>query len=251
MPFFKWNGHRLHYRERGEGPLLLVLPGNTASSACHPGELAYYCDRYHVVSLDFLGTGQSDRVAVWADGWWEGNAHQAAALVSHLGEADCVVMGTSGGGVVALHMAHLLPDLVRAVIADSCGERFRQGMLGILVKDRAQRTPGQIGFWKAAHGAGWEQVIEADTEMMRRFSAQGGDWFRGCLPSIRCPVLLTASWRDPFLPDAGRKLCNMAEQIDDCRVYLHSDGDHPLIWSRPDVFRAVSDFFLQAVRGLE
>ena len=57
MPYLEWKGQRLFYRERGEGELLLVLPGNTASSACHEGELAYWSERYHVVSLDYLGIG--------------------------------------------------------------------------------------------------------------------------------------------------------------------------------------------------
>ena len=42
MPNFIHNSQRLFYREQGEGPLLLILPGNTASSACHPEEVAYF-----------------------------------------------------------------------------------------------------------------------------------------------------------------------------------------------------------------
>ena len=171
MPHFIWNGHRLFYRERGEGPLLLLLPGNTASSACHGGELAHFAGRYHVVALDFLGTGQSDRVEVWADDWWAQGAHQAAALVEHLGNVGCIVMGTSGGAVIALLMASAYPERVRAVIADSCEERFPKALLQkIVVQDRAQHTPGQIAFWEGAHGANWEQVVDADTEMLRRFA---------------------------------------------------------------------------------
>ena len=45
MPHFEWKGQRLFYRERGEGELLLVLPGNTASSACHDGELRRFGSR--------------------------------------------------------------------------------------------------------------------------------------------------------------------------------------------------------------
>ena len=62
MPYFEWKGRRLFYRQRGEGDLLLILPGNTASSACHEAELAYFSDRYQVVALDFLGSG--DRIAL-------------------------------------------------------------------------------------------------------------------------------------------------------------------------------------------
>ena len=250
VPYFQWNGHRLFYRERGEGPLLLVLPGNTASSACHQGELGHFSRRYHVAALDFLGTGRSDRVEVWAGDWWEQGARQAAALVEHLGCADCIVIGTSGGAVIALWMASLYPERVRAAIADSFEERFPAALMQkAVIEDRAQRTLGQVSFWEGAHGADWEQVVDADTEMLRRFAQGGGDWFQGCLSQVRCPVLLTGSRLDPLVPDAGEGLCRVAEQIADCRVYLHNDGGHPLMWSRPRVFRAISEVFLQGIEG--
>ena len=248
MPYFEWSGRRLFYRERGKGELLLVLPGNTASSACHDGELAHWSNRYHVASLDYLGTGRSERVSVWADDWYEQGAHQAAALVEHLGYSTFTVMGTSGGAVVALLLAALYPARVRAVIADSFGERFpKERVQAHLIEDRAQRTPGQVAFWESAHGADWEHVVEADTDMLVRLAERGGDWFAGRLGQVRCPVLLTASREDELAPDAGRQALAVAEQIADCRVYVHSVGEHPLMWSRPCEFRALSDCFVGSV----
>ena len=84
MPYFSSDGHRLFYREKGTGELLLILPGNTASSACLGDEISYFSDRYHVVSTDFLGTGKSDRLPVWPLDWWEQGARDAAALVTIL-----------------------------------------------------------------------------------------------------------------------------------------------------------------------
>jgi valacyclovir hydrolase len=250
VPYATWNGHRLFYRERGVGPLLLVFPGNTASSASHAGELDHLSERYHAVAVDYLGTGQSDRVQVWAAKWWEQGARQAAALVSHLGHADCIAMGTSGGAVVALLMAILYPMRVRAVIADSVAACFSEEMLQRnVIADRSRRTPEQVLFWKNAHGADWEQVVNADTEMLQRFVEGGGDWFAGRLNEIQCPVLLTASRQDPFLPEVGRQACSMAEKIGDCRVFLDSEGDHPLMWSRPQDFWAVCDRFLATIEG--
>ena len=245
MPYFKWKGHRLAYRERGEGDLLLVLPGNTASSMCHDGELAYWSDRWRVASLDYLGTGGSDRVEVWADDWFDQGAHQAAALVESLGYATCTVMGTSGGAVVALLLAALYPDRVRAVIADSFEERFplEQAQTS-LIPDRAQRTAGQASFWQAAHGADWEQVVDADTQMLVRLAERGGDWFKGRLERIRCPVLLTATREDDLVPDAGRQVLAVSAQLADCRVFVNSRGGHPLMWSRPQDFRPICETFL-------
>jgi pimeloyl-ACP methyl ester carboxylesterase len=245
MPHFEWRGHRLYYREQGEGDLLLILHGNTASSFCHQGELAHFGARYRAVAMDVLGVGQSDRVPVWDDDWWAQGAAQASALLSHLGHLHCIAVGTSGGGVIALLMAIRFPGSVRSVVADSCVERLTPRMLrqGV-IHDRARRTPYQVAFWAQAHGVDWEQVVRADTHLLRRFVESGGDWYEGRLRAIQCPVLLTASLRDTLLPGIGVQVGHMADQIPDCRAYLHHEGDHPLMWSQAQVFRAACDRFL-------
>jgi pimeloyl-ACP methyl ester carboxylesterase len=223
---------------------LLILPGNTASSACHEGELSYFGERYHAVSLDFRGTGQSERLPVWPDTWWEQGADDVAALVDHLGESPAILIGCSGGAAVALLAAIAHPECVRAVIADSEVEQYPAAPLEAALAEREKRTEGQIAFWQHAHGADWEQVVAADTAMLRRFGELGGDFFGGRLGSIRCPVLFTASLRDPLLPEVGAQVLDMARQVPDSRVYLHSTGEHPLMWSQADVFRRVCDGFL-------
>jgi valacyclovir hydrolase len=248
MPYFVWNHHRIFYRQRGSGTLLVLLPGNTSSSVNLQGELAYFSDRFNVVGLDFLGTGQSDRIEVWADEWWLQGAHQVHGLVQHLGYRGAVLVGTSGGAVVALLTAIHYPDIVQAVIADSFGTRFTQEMFqNKLIEDRNQNSPGQVVFWKAAHGPYWKRVIDADTAMIERFVGQGGDWFRGQLDQVQCPVLVTGSKGDHLVPEIARQAASVAEQIPNCRVYLQHEGIHPLIWSGPDIFRRVSDIFLTSI----
>jgi pimeloyl-ACP methyl ester carboxylesterase len=121
-------------------------------------------------------------------------------------------------------------------------------MLNALIQERVQHTPEQIAFWQGAHGDDWEQVVEADTNLMRRFAEHGGDWFGSRLGDVQCPVLLTASMRDTALPRVTHRNCRMAEQIPDCRLYLHNKGGHPLMWSQPETFRAVADQFLRAIK---
>jgi len=250
MPYFSWNDHQIFYREQGEGPLLLILPGNTASSICCQGEIDYFSSRYHTASLDFLGTGKSERVAIWGQDWWADGSSQTKSLVKHLGYQDCIVMGTSGGAVSALLMAIHFPEIVHAVIADSCVEQISKAFTqNHLVKDRNRRSAGQVKFWEFAHRADWEQVIEADTAMLLRFADQGGDWFKGRLCEIQCPVLLTASKQDNALPQVVGQVNRMSKQIANCRVFLNNEGRHPLMWSSPQDFRSISDYFLQAVSG--
>ena len=245
MPYFDYLQHRLFYRQKGEGPLLLILPGNTASSVCHQGELDHFGQRYCAVSLDFLGTGASDRIQVWPEDWWETGAAQVEALIAHLGYEVALLLGTSGGAVIALLAAILYPERVRGVVADSTVERFSPEMLQQnVVEGRSPRTPDQIRFWSFAHGADWEQVIEADTAVLRHLAEAGGDWFQGRLGEIQCPVLLTASLRDEFFPDVAAQVSSIALQIPDCSIFLANQGGHPLMWTRAALFRRVVDSFL-------
>jgi valacyclovir hydrolase len=244
MPFFSNDGHRLHYREAGTGPLLLVLPGNTASSACHEGEMRHFSIRYHVVAMDFWGTGQSDRMAVWPNDWWERGAHDAAALITHLGYPRAFVMGTSGGADVALLVAILHPSEVSGVIADSTVEHFRPPMLSKAIQDRLRYTEGQVAFWRGAHGDDWRKVVEADSDFLLRYERAGGDIFQGRIAGIRCPVLLSGSLKDDGLPDVEIQLRAMARQLANGRLFLAAEGGHPLMWSRPEEFRREADAFL-------
>jgi pimeloyl-ACP methyl ester carboxylesterase len=248
MPYFTNDGHRLHYREAGSGPLLLLLHGNTTSSICHQGELDHYCDRFHVVAPDFLGTGLSDRLEEWPDDWWAQGARDAAALAAHLGYQRAYVAGTSGGAIAALLMAIHFPDLVEAVIADSCVALATPEQRRAEVAFRSRRSPGQIAFWSRAQGEDWEQVVETDSRLLLRVAAKGGDPFHGRLSSIRCPVLLTGSLRDKSLPTLDAQICEMARQIPCSQLFMANEGSHPLMWSAPEIFRQVADLFLVSHR---
>lgn len=244
MPFFVHGGRRLYYREQGEGPLLLVLPGNTATSASHTGEVDYYSQRFQVVSMDFWGTGQSDRVDQFPLDWFQIAAADAAALAAHLSTEKAIWLGVSGGGVIALLAAIHYPERVRAVIVDSTAERLTDDWFKNFIADRAKRSAGQIHFWSSAQGDNWQQVIDADTNFLSRLPRQGGDLYDGRLKEIGCPVLFTASLQDQLIPDVGGQVLKMASQISASQVFITNQGGHPLMWSCPALFRQVSDMFI-------
>lgn len=248
MPYLNYNDNRLFYREQGEGKLLILLPGNTASSVWHEGEMAWLSRHYRVAALDFLGTGRSDRVANWPREWFFQGACQAEALAEFLKEESCIVMGTSGGGVVALLMAIHFPKRVSAVVADSCVEIFRPENLHQELSEREKRSPESVAFWETAHGDDWENVIAADSRLLLQMAEKGGDCFDGTLGRIQCPVLLTASLQDSTLaPDAALQICRMGKKIEESRIFLSHSGDHPFMWTNPDEFREIAEIFLKRI----
>ena len=245
MPYFSNDNLSLFYRKQGSGDLLLILPGNTASSSCHHGELDYFGQNYHTVSPDFRGTGKSQRISSWSQEWWDKCTEDIASLISHLGEKQCVIIGTSGGASMALLFAIRYPGQVAGVIADSCAEIYSPERLRKEVSDRSCRTKEQVDFWTYAHGKDWEEVVDADSRLLLDLADQGGDLFKGRLKTVKCPVLFTGSLQDSFIPDIGEQNISMSKQIPNSRVFLVNEGDHPLIWNFTDVFRSVCDQFLK------
>ncbi len=181
----------------------------------------------------------------WPDDWWDKCADDAAALISHLGEQQCIVMGTSGGANIALLLAIRYPEYVAGVIADSCAEVYSPGNLRNEVSNRDLRTEEQIGFWQYANGDDWEAVVNADSGLLMNFADQGGSLFNGKLDTIQCPVLLTGSLKDSFIPDIGEQNIRMAGQIQNSSAFFSNDGDHPFMWTCPDAFRSASRQFLK------
>ncbi|MCN9244305.1 alpha/beta hydrolase [Streptomyces sp. RY43-2] len=109
----------LHYDVRGDGPVLLVLPGG----AGHPGGLDAMTDplttHFTVVTYDPLGLAhgrlglpvEEQRVEMWSEGAWR-------VLQEVLPDGESAyVFGASSGGIAALDLLARHPERLRHVVA--------------------------------------------------------------------------------------------------------------------------------------
>ncbi|MGZ6751939.1 MAG: alpha/beta fold hydrolase, partial [Nocardioides sp.] len=111
---------RLEYTEYGAGDAWVVLlHGQLMPRRMQqPLARALAAEGLHVVTLDLLGHGRSDRPAdphVYSMTAW---AEQVVALLDHLGAPQAVVGGTSLGANVSLEVAVLAPERVRGLIVE-------------------------------------------------------------------------------------------------------------------------------------
>jgi pimeloyl-ACP methyl ester carboxylesterase len=111
---------RLEYTEYGGGDAWVVLlHGQLMPRRMQqPLARALAAEGLHVVTLDLLGHGRSDRPAdphLYSMTAW---AEQVIALLDHLGAAQAVVGGTSLGANVSLEVAVLAPERVRGLIVE-------------------------------------------------------------------------------------------------------------------------------------
>jgi pimeloyl-ACP methyl ester carboxylesterase len=146
-------------------------------------------------------------------------------------------------------MAILHPQRIKAVIADSVSQSYPPGHFTREAENRAARTPGQVAFWSSAHGSNWEKVVDADSSLLSRLDAanpDGVNLFGDRLCQVHCPVLFTVSLTDSLLPDPGRQAVDMSQQIPGSWLFTLHAGDHPLMWSCPAAFQAISREFLRS-----
>ncbi len=95
--------HRVHVRELGDGPPLLLVHGLMTTSYSFPYVVAPLAERFRVVVPDLVGAGRSDKPDV---------EYSPTALAAWLGElmralgiTGCPVIGNSLGGYLCMHLA--------------------------------------------------------------------------------------------------------------------------------------------------
>jgi pimeloyl-ACP methyl ester carboxylesterase len=111
---------RLEYTEYGAGDSWVVLlHGQLMPRRMQqPLARALASEGMHVVTLDLLGHGRSDRPADPLVYSMTAFAEQVVALLDHLGAPQAVVGGTSLGANVSLEVATIAPERVRGLIVE-------------------------------------------------------------------------------------------------------------------------------------
>jgi len=131
---------RFHYLEWGDPdrpPMLLLHGGNQSA---HSWDLVslHLADRYRVVAPDQRGHGDSE----WSresDYTLGALARDAAALIRERDLQRPIVVGHSMGGMVALLLAKLHPELLRALVIVDVGPEISERGTGS-IRDFVQRT---------------------------------------------------------------------------------------------------------------
>ena len=113
----------LFYSRAGQGEPLLILHGLFGSSRNWQSLARQYAGHFDVISVDLRNHGQSFH-APQMD--YRVMAEDVSALINSVDVADCLVIGHSMGGKVALQLAIDQPQLLkRMVIADIAPVSYR------------------------------------------------------------------------------------------------------------------------------
>ena len=193
MSYFNYQSQRIYYTESGSGSPVLFLHGNTASSKMFEPLLPLYEETFHVILIDFLGHGNSDRLEEFPANLWIEEARQTVALLEHLKLGRVNLVGTSGGAWVAINAALERPELVGKVVADSFdGRTLADDFSENLIQERTSSRTDQMAveFYRWCQGEDWECIVDMDTTALVKCAEEKLPLFTRPLSSLQAPLLL-------------------------------------------------------------
>jgi pimeloyl-ACP methyl ester carboxylesterase len=224
---------RLEYTEYGGGDAWVVLlHGQLMPRRMHePLARALAAEGLHVVTLDLLGHGRSDRPEDPLVYSMSSFAGQVVALLDHLGAPQAVVGGTSLGANVSLEVAVLAPERVRGLLVEMpvLDNALEAGILAFAPLLFAARfLPLSISGLRAVTRAVprgvvpfWTGIVldTCDQRPGPMAAAIHGIFFGRIAPSsrtrrqIEVPALVVGHKRDPIHPAADAAM--LAEELPD------------------------------------
>jgi pimeloyl-ACP methyl ester carboxylesterase len=127
--FVQVDGARIHFQEFGDAtkPTILLIHGYTASLYVWKTVAPMLADAgFHVVALDLLGFGYSDKPS-WFDYAIGSQARVVARFMNRLGIGRATIVGSSYGGAVAATLALDYPERVeKLVLVDTvCNDNLK------------------------------------------------------------------------------------------------------------------------------
>lgn len=272
------DGVRLHYLERGSGPVLVMLHGNSfyMGDLLGSGLVDLLARRYRVILFDRPGFGHSSRPR---DRLWTPQAQAALlhrALVA-LGVDRPLVLGHSLGAIVALAMALDFPASVAGLVLASgyyypvanAGAVLASPVAMPLVGDALRYTVAPLVArlaWGRIAGAAFapydvpphffEAVarelalrpgqLRADAEdslfMMTQARAMAHRY-----PQLRLPVAVLAGARDQVV-DSDVHSRRLAAELPNTRLHIVPGAGHMVHYRAPQAFVAQVDAVFEAAR---
>jgi pimeloyl-ACP methyl ester carboxylesterase len=253
MPKLNRDGVELYYETHGEGPVVLLSHGYSATSQMWRGQVAPLSRDHKLVIWDMRGHGRSDYPADPAAYSEAATVADMAALLDAVGAERAVIGGLSLGGYMSLafHRAH--PERVEALLIIDTGPGFRKDEAREGWNQNALRTAERYerdGLGALARGSVEMRTSQHRSAEGLALAARGMLTQRDArvmesLPSIAVPSLVVVGADDtPFLAASDY----MAAKIPGAKKVVIPEAGHAANIDQPDAFNAAVLGFLETLR---
>ncbi|HJW41486.1 MAG TPA: alpha/beta fold hydrolase [Rhizomicrobium sp.] len=247
------DGVGIYYEIHGEGPVILLTHGYSATAEMWRGQIAALSKKYKLVLWDMRGHGRSDYPADQSEYSEAKTVADMAALLDAVGAHQAIIGGLSLGGYMSLAFHATHPERVKALLIIDTGpgyrkdearegwnrnalktaERYETEGLGLLSGGSAERRTAQhrdaTGLARAARG----MLTQANARVIES------------LPSIKVPSIVIVGETDtPFLAASDY----MAAKIPGAEKAVIPDAGHAANIDNPVAFNAALEVFLAKLK---
>jgi pimeloyl-ACP methyl ester carboxylesterase len=220
------DGRRLAYAKmEGRDPCVLFCGGFSSDmTGTKAMALEGHCRDAGRAFVRFDYTGHGASSGAFKDGTLGAWIDDALAIVDRVSEGPLIVVGSSMGGWIMLHVVLARPGRVRALLGIASAPDFAEDLLLPEATPEQRRELEERGYWMQPSAYGGEpypvtaRLIEDGRRRML---------LRGPIP-IRCPVHLLHGQRDADVP--WRTSLRLAERLEseEVTIELVKAGDHRL-----------------------
>jgi pimeloyl-ACP methyl ester carboxylesterase len=213
---------QLHYDLHGQGEPLLWLHGGMGHGPDWQYVFKTPPDGYQLIAPDLRGHGRSTGArAIYS---FKQSALDMFRLLDHLGIGRIKVIGLSGGGITALHMATIEPERVAAMVPISAPAMFPEQARAIQrIYSEAMLNDAERVLMRQRHRR--EGQLDTLFAHMRAF-ADGDDpnFTPRQLATITAETLIVFGDRDPLYP-VGLAL-DLRQAIPNSWLWVVPNGGH-------------------------
>ena len=259
----------LHYLEWGNAaaPPVVMIHGLTGNAHAFDLLAPHFAAKYHVISVDVRGRGDSD----WAaDGDYSNDAYLAdlEGLRQALGLEQFSLVGTSMGGRISLTYAGAYPERVEWTVLNDIGPEVdprggsriasssrdavttfaaieevmawhRENRVGFAAMSDAQQRAAAGHAVKALPDGGYTWKMDPSVRSDPRRPDPEASW--NLARRIPGPVLLVRGGASDLLsPEIARR---MVAEMQDCRMVEVPGVGHAPTLMEPEAFGPVMEFF--------
>jgi pimeloyl-ACP methyl ester carboxylesterase len=253
MAMLARDGVNIYYETHGEGPVILLTHGYSATAQMWAGQIAPLSKHYKLVLWDMRGHGQSDYPDDQAQYSEEATVADMAALLDQVGAKTAIVGGLSLGGYMSLAFNATHPERVRALLIIDTGPGFKKDEAREGWNQNARRTAdryekdglGPLGSASAERATARHRDATGLARAGRGMLTQKTARVIESLPDIKVPSLVVVGEKDtPFLAASDY----MAAKIPGAQKAVIPNAGHAANIDNPAAFNAAIETFLAGLK---
>ncbi len=241
----------LYFQEVGKGDSLLFIHGTGGDANAWDEQAMTLADEFRCVAYDQRGHTRSPLGTI-SQPSVEAHADDAAELITALGLAPAIVVGSDRGAEIGLDLVRRYPGLIRgAVLSEPLIGSFEEGnsqefwaTIIPAVQDAPTPRAAVDAFFAAVSGGSWERLPQGRREAARSnhaallsaltmppYALAPTD-----LRAIAVPVRIITGTRS--LPRLQRGAATIAEHILNADLVRLTDAGHLTYADQPEAFAA-------------